>query len=148
MCATLLEVHQQLQGMSGINIPNNPINTSSPEASDNDVVLGYLSDGTPVTESVIALSRKKANEAFARGECATQEELVRYTDMLIIKSKRLSGKPVVGYEPDGTPITEYDYFLRMKEALQQYAQDKYSSHEEVMQEMNDYITHVSHEKKV
>jgi hypothetical protein len=148
MCATLLETRQQLQRMPGINIPNNTINTPPPETPDSDVVLGYLSDGTPVTERIIALSREKANEAFARGECATQEELARYTDMLIIKSKRLSEKPVVGYEPDGTPITEYDYFLSMKEALHQYAQDGYSTHEEVMQEMNDYITHVSHEKKV
>jgi hypothetical protein len=67
------------------------------------------------------------------------EELVKYTDMLIAKSKASSKKPVVGYEPDGTPITEYDYFLSIKEALQQYGQGEYSTHEEVMKEMNDYI---------
>jgi hypothetical protein len=148
MCATLLEIHQQLQRMPGINTSNNRANTSPPETPNSDVVLGYLDDGTPVTEKIIASSRKKANEAFARGEYATQEELARYTDMLIIKSKSLSGKPFVGYEPDGIPITEYDYFLSIKEALQQYAQDEHSTHEEVMREMNDYITHVGHEKKV
>jgi hypothetical protein len=134
--------------MPRINISKNTANTLPPETTNNDVIFGYLDDGTPVTERIITWSKEKADEAFARGEYATQDDLIKYTDMLIIKSKALSEKPVVGYEPDGTPITEYDYFLSIKEALQQYAQDEYATHEEVMEEMNDYITHVSHAKEV
>jgi hypothetical protein len=56
--------------------------------------------------------------------------------------------PIVGYEPAGTPITKYDYLLSIQEALQQYAQGEYSTHEDVMKEMDDYITRVGHEKKI
>ncbi|MDR3184249.1 MAG: hypothetical protein LBT49_02455 [Prevotellaceae bacterium] len=138
MCATLLKViRQQPQRMPMINISKNIANTLPPETMGNDVIFGYLADGTPVTEKIITWSKEKADEAFNRGEYATQEDLIKYTDMLIIKSKASSEKSVVGYEPDGTPITEHNYFLSIKEALQQHAQGE--SHEEVMKEMNDYI---------
>jgi hypothetical protein len=125
--------------MPKINMTKNRTSTLPPATTDNDVIFGYLDDGTPVTEKTITRSREKADKAFAQGKYATQEELVKYTDMLLLKSKALSPKPVVGYEPDGTPITEYDYFLSVKEALQQYGEDKCATHEEVMKEMNDYI---------
>jgi hypothetical protein len=55
---------------------------------------------------------------------------------------------IVGYEPAGTPITKYDYLLSIQEALQQHARGEYSAHEDVMKEMDDYITHVGHDKQV
>ena len=70
------------------------------------------------------------------------EQLLRTNDMRVlaeireILSKTIN--PVVGYEPDGTPITQQDFIRKIEKAEMEFAQGNYRTIEEFEKEVEKW----------
>jgi hypothetical protein len=70
------------------------------------------------------------------------EQILRTNDMCVLTDIReylsKTYNPIVGYEPDGTPITQQEFIKMIEEAEKEVEQGNYQTIEEVEKEARDW----------